>query len=118
VTSGINHGKSGNYQMKNIQGHPWINLTHHQNKRLCLTLQGSYLKHSIIFHDFFQNFFDIFLIICNSVKYIPQSVNFLPIMMIHNKDQIIITFHNSTQNSITFQACKAKKQNAMTFQVF
>jgi len=26
-----------------------------------------------------------------------------------------MTFHNSTQNSMTFQAWKAKKQNSMTF---
>jgi len=29
-----------------------------------------------------------------------------------------MTFHNSTQNSMTFQALKAKKQTSMTFQVF
>jgi len=29
-----------------------------------------------------------------------------------------MTFHNSLQNSATFQAWKAKKQNSMTFQVF
>jgi len=29
-----------------------------------------------------------------------------------------MTFNNSTQNSMTFQAWKAKKQNSMTFQVF
>jgi len=48
-------------------------------------------------------------------------VKFLSIM-IHNKDRFIIffivikfsmTFHNSTQNSMTFQAWKAKKQNSM-----
>jgi len=47
--------------------------------------------------------------------------------MIHNKDRLIIffivikfsmTFHNSIQNFMTFQAWKAKKQNSMTFQVF
>jgi len=90
--------------------------------------QGSYFLSYKKFHDFpwlFPWLFPSFpwLIIHNSVKTIQW--NFC--LSWYNKDRLIfffivinfsMPFHNSTQNSMTFQAWKAKKQNSMTFQAW
>jgi len=86
---------------------------------------GSYFLSYKKFHDFPWLFsFFPWLIIHNSVKYIQwnfclswyttkiDSDNFFIVI------KFSMTFHDSTQNSMTFQAWKAKKQNSMTFQVF
>jgi len=91
-------------------------------------MQGSHFLSCKKFHDFpwvFPWLFPSFpwLIIHNSVKYI--QCNFcLSWYTIKIDSQFFLvikfsmTFHNSIQNSTTFQAWKAKKQNSMTFQVF